>query len=189
MLHFGQGNPRYNYCEKTVRIAPWEQPCWGLGVLVGEKLNTSQQCAFAAQKINTGLGCIKRGVANNPREVIISRSLPSWVWITVPALCEQVCCHCLSQLLLWILWGQGGGGVPRTFTKNAGELLSTMAYRASRAQPCSALQVSPCLPYWSFSRPVVGDLELLGWICSAWVVVNIFKNTWRINEKENAYYS
>lgn len=42
------------------------------GVLVGTKLIIIQQCSLKAKKVNGVLGCIRRGVANKLREVILS---------------------------------------------------------------------------------------------------------------------
>ncbi|KAK4814559.1 hypothetical protein QYF61_023758 [Mycteria americana] len=70
VLHLGRGNPQYQYRlgDDVIKSSPVEKD---LGVMVGEKLNVSQQRVLAAQKANCLLGCIRRSVASRGREGIL----------------------------------------------------------------------------------------------------------------------
>ena len=70
VLHVSQGNLKNNYRlgGEWIERSPEEKD---LGLLLDEKLNTSEQGALAAHKANRILGCITRSVTSRSREVIL----------------------------------------------------------------------------------------------------------------------
>ena len=71
VLHLGRGSPKYRYRlgREWLERSPEEKDS---GVSIDERCNVNRQCAFAAQKANCILGCIKRSVTSRAREAILS---------------------------------------------------------------------------------------------------------------------
>ncbi|GAB0180568.1 cAMP-dependent protein kinase inhibitor alpha [Grus japonensis] len=71
VLHMGRSNLSIDthWRDEEIESSPAEKD---LETLVKEKLDTTWQCGFAAQKANYIPGCIKRSVVSRSREVILS---------------------------------------------------------------------------------------------------------------------
>ncbi|GAB0204163.1 mitochondrial enolase superfamily member 1 [Grus japonensis] len=70
VLHLGKNNPRHQY-RLGIDLLGSSAAEKDLGVLVGNKLSTSQQCALMAKKANGILGYITKSVASRSREVLL----------------------------------------------------------------------------------------------------------------------
>ena len=69
----GRNNPLHQY-RLGVDLLESISAEKDLGVLVDNKLTTSQHCALVAKTANGILGCIKRSVASRSKEVILCPS-------------------------------------------------------------------------------------------------------------------
>ncbi|TRZ26181.1 hypothetical protein HGM15179_000793 [Zosterops borbonicus] len=70
VLHLRRNNSKYQH-RVGADLLDSSSAEKKLGVLVDDKLTTSQQCALAARKANDILGCIRMSVASRFREEIL----------------------------------------------------------------------------------------------------------------------
>jgi len=70
VLHLGRNNPmhQYRFGVDQLECSSAERD---LGVLVGDRMSMSQQCALVAKKASGILGCVRRSVASRSREVLL----------------------------------------------------------------------------------------------------------------------
>jgi len=70
VLHLGRNNPMHQYRlgADLLECSSMER---GRGVLVDDRLTTSQQCVLVAKKANGLLGFMKKSVASRSKEVLL----------------------------------------------------------------------------------------------------------------------
>ncbi|KAJ7425830.1 rna-directed dna polymerase from mobile element jockey-like [Willisornis vidua] len=70
VLHLGRNNPRHQH-RLGANLLESSSAGKDLGVLVENKLSTSQQCALVAKNSSGLLGCLRRSIASRSREEIL----------------------------------------------------------------------------------------------------------------------
>lgn len=90
ILHLGRCNPGYRYRlgDEAQESNPAER---GLGVLVYNKINMSQQYAQVARKAKHIMGCIKNDITSRSRKLIV----PLYIALVQPHL--MYCVQWMSQ--------------------------------------------------------------------------------------------
>uniref|UniRef100_A0A8C3PDM1 Reverse transcriptase domain-containing protein n=1 Tax=Chrysemys picta bellii TaxID=8478 RepID=A0A8C3PDM1_CHRPI len=70
VMHLGMTNKNFSYKLGTHRLEVTEEEK-DLGVLVDHRMTVSRQCDVAMKKANAVLGCIRRGISNRDKEVLL----------------------------------------------------------------------------------------------------------------------
>lgn len=80
---------------------------WDFGVLVENKLNMSQQCAFTAKKADSVLACIRKSMASRLRQVIVFSVFSGHIWSTMST------SGLPSMRNMWTFWSGSIEGLQR----------------------------------------------------------------------------
>ncbi|GAB0206155.1 hypothetical protein GRJ2_003081100 [Grus japonensis] len=130
VLHMGRGNPKHNYRlgGEWIESSPEEKD---LGVLVDEKLDMTQQCALAAQKANSVLGCMSSSVTSRSREGI----LPLCSALLRPPCSAASSSGVPSTRRTWSCWSECRGGHGDAARAGAPLLWRPQAERVGLVQP------------------------------------------------------
>ncbi|CAM5075408.1 unnamed protein product [Natator depressus] len=70
VMHLGINNKNFSYKLGTHQLEVTEEEK-DLGVLVDHRMTMSRQCDMAVRKANVVLGCIRRGISNRDKEVLV----------------------------------------------------------------------------------------------------------------------